>query len=645
MLPLWQRRKRGGPPTFLRKRGLPRTSSHKSEASNDEGGPTSASGAFGSRKINNKKSRGIISRLMHRYQTFMIPLIMVSILLRPKLRRGRAVHRNTLNDADIESRFSNQPITFHAATSKTIVDDRHEYVLKVINKSRYWKGKYPLEREICILKKLSPFPWAPRLMWYNSSSMVTSFEGKPLDLFNIPLNYREQYANILRDMTSAGVAHGDIHKQCKIYTVPLCEEAMNRLGKTAEWYELTVQEENGRKTGKYPSMSLLDFSWAKFRGSYSCNRHIPDEGPESSVDFEFQDDAVIFEKLDMTFRRHLQLEQHLMVDWTNHFPEEKIQALVKRWPNLLIRKVIHHQKYQDDSTRVQVLSKFYNTKVDDFRGKREFNIYFFTDTDPTYDFRPSSKGNRLVNVAMFDLKQSLRDSMGGGFKVHATDNIQEAKDNLKALGLDNEYQHRQFDTIRRVFDALNVAGCKYVVLRNFEKMPDEVIVDPFHLDVELLVSDYYEVKRILDGSTPQSVLPMSYENGKYRIRNTVSIGGEGVNFDLRFVGDNYLDKQWQQDIIKRRVSFRTGIYVPSEEDHLYTIIYHAIVQKKAISNTYVKTMTSIGNFSVAQAQDKAFLRRELDSFMTRHNYTMVRPNDKTVGYFYEDLSSPAPERP
>jgi len=106
--------------------------------------------------------------------------------------------------------------------------------------------------------------------------MVTSFEGKPLDLFNIPLNYREQYANILRDMTSAGVAHGDIHKKCKIYTVPLCKEAMNRLGKTAEWYELTVQEENGRKTGKYPSMSLLDFSWAKFRGSYSCNRHIPD---------------------------------------------------------------------------------------------------------------------------------------------------------------------------------------------------------------------------------------------------------------------------------------------------------------------------------------------------------------------------------
>lgn len=169
-------------------------------------------------------------------------------------------------------------------------------------------------------------------------------------------------------------------------------------------------------------------------------------------------------------------------------------------------------------------------------------------------------------------------------------------------------------------------------MRNFEKMPDEVIVGR---DVDLLVSDYYEAKRILDGNIPQSKVHESYENGKYRIQNTVSIGGKGVKFDVLSVGDNYFDTHWQQDIIniKRRVSFRKGVYVPSEEDHLYTIIYHVIIQKKAIADKYVKAMTSIGNFSVAQAQDKAFLRGELDSFMTRHNYKMVRPNDKTVGYF------------
>ena len=536
-----------------------------------------------------------------------------------------------INDSEVAIRFSNvKNVSFHAATSKTIVDDKHEYVMKIVSQSDKWKGRYPLEREICILKRLSPFSWAPRLVWYNSSSMVTSYAGKPLNLFNIPLNYREQYTTILRDMAYVGVTHGDIYKKCKNYRVPLCISAIEQLGETAEWYELTVQV-NESKPGEYPPMSLLDFSWAQFHGSFSCNRHIADKGPSSKY-YKPRDDVTVFERLDITFRRHLQLEQHLMVDWTSYFSEDRIRTLVKRWPNLYIRKVLHHPKYDDDSTRVQVFSKFYNTKLDDFRGKQGFIMYFLIDTNPKYEFRPSSKGNRIVNSAMFDLKRSLRDSMGGGFKVHATDNIQETKDNVRALRLD-EYQHRHFDTLKRVFDVLNAANCKYVVLRNFEKMPHEVIVDPNHLDVDLLVSDYYEVKRILDGDSPQELLNTHYENGKYRIVNTVSIEGKGVNFDIRAVGDNYLDKKWQQDIIKRRVAFRAGIYVPSEEDHLFSIMYHAIIQKKTISDTYVKVMTSIGNFSVAQAQDKTFLRGELDSFMKRHGYNMVRPNDKTVGYF------------
>eukprot|EP00579_Thalassiosira_antarctica_P003112 CAMPEP_0201905188 /NCGR_PEP_ID=MMETSP0902-20130614/56382_1 /ASSEMBLY_ACC=CAM_ASM_000551 /TAXON_ID=420261 /ORGANISM="Thalassiosira antarctica, Strain CCMP982" /LENGTH=205 /DNA_ID=CAMNT_0048439295 /DNA_START=792 /DNA_END=1406 /DNA_ORIENTATION=- len=205
--------------------------------------------------------------------------------------------------------------------------------------------------------------------------------------------------------------------------------------------------------------------------------------------------------------------------------------------------------------------------------------------------------------------------MGGGYSIHATDNIQECKDNMKALMLHHEYQHRHFDTLRRVFDVLNFSESKYVVLRNFEKMPDNVAVDSNHLDVDLLVDDYYEVKRILDGDSPQHFWSVSYENGEHRVVNTVSIGGHGVNFDVRHVGDNYLDKQWQQDILKRRFSSRTGIYIPSEEDHLFSIIYHAIIQKKVISDTYVKVMTKIGNFTAAQARDKIFLRGELDSFM------------------------------
>merc|ERR1712194_361747 len=255
--------------------------------------------------------------------------------------------------------------------------------------------------------------------------------------------------------------------------------------------------------------------------------------------------------------------------------------------------------------RISIFSTFYNKHVDDFRGATPFNMYFIYDLKPTYDFRPSTKGKRLVNIAMFDLKKSLRTAMKKRFHIHATDNIQETKENMVALRMQGEYEKREFDSLRRVFDVLDFSGIDYVVLRNFEKMPDEVKVDHNHLDVDLLVSDYYEANRLLDG-----------------------------DFDLRHVGDNYLDKQWQLDILKRRVKLGSGIYIPSEEDHLHSIIYHAIIQKRSISQTYVNVMTSLGKFTVAQARDKKFLREKLDSFMESHGYHMVRPLDTTVGYFH-----------
>jgi len=330
----------------------------------------------------------------------------------------------------------------------------------------------------------------------------------------------------------------------------------------------------------------------------------------------------------------LQVEQHFLVDWTLHYTEEHIREVIKSWPNLLIRKMVQHPKITNHAERVKTFSNFYNMHVDDFRGTTPFNMYFITDLKPTYDLRPSSKGQRLVNTAMFDLKMALRTAMGGGFKIHATDNIQETKENQVALGQPEEYQRREFDSLRQVFDVLNFSGMDYVVLRNYEKMPDEVKVDPNHLDVDLLVGDYYEAKRLLDGDNPPSIWSVSYENGHYRVVNKVIIEGKQVDFDLRNVGDNYLDKQCQLDILKRRVMYKdTGIFVPSDEDHLYSIIYHAIIQKPFISQTYVNVMTSLGNFTDAQARDKKFLRKKLDSFMTTHGYKMVKPMDETVGYY------------
>lgn len=513
-----------------------------------------------------------------------------------------------------------------SATSRVSIDAGEEYVFKQI--IGYWEFGV-LDREVCIVKQLSHFSWAPKLVWYNSSSLATTYVGKQMTMFTIPLNYKEQIEKIFLDMESVGINHGDIYKPCHVQPRELRVECMkDPEHEMYDNYEFMLKSESGKI---YSRLSLVDFGWATKNGNYSCEEHVSNKKPQG---YEEQNDrSYVLPKLDETFRRHLRVEQHFMVDWTLGYTEKKIRETIKKWPNLLIRKMVQHPLYTDNKERVEVFSKFYSTKVDDFRGKTAFNMYFLYDRDPKYDFRPSSKGKRLVNTAMFDLKEALRDGLSTGFLIHATDNIQETKENMVALGILQEYQHRQFDTLRRVFDVLNFFGMGYVVLRNFERMPDDVRVDPGHLNVDLLVSNYYEAKRLLDSISPASVWKTSYENGKYRVVNSVMIDGTLVNFDIRSVGDNYFDRQWQLDVLKRRSKLR-GLYVPSKEDHLHSLIYHAIIQKPRISETYVEVFKELrSNWTDAQVRDKKFLAEKLHAFMEEHGYKMVKPNDITVGYF------------
>jgi hypothetical protein len=53
--------------------------------------------------------------------------------------------------------------------------------------------------------------------------------------------------------------------------------------------------------------------------------------------------------------------------------------------------------------------------------------------------------------------------------VHSTDNIQETKDNLKALGLDDLYTARTFADLRQVFGALNAVDELQYVVRSYVK--------------------------------------------------------------------------------------------------------------------------------------------------------------------------------
>ena len=315
-------------------------------------------------------------------------------------------------------------------------------------------------------------------------------------------------------------------------------------------------------------------------------------------------------------------ELHIIIDWKQKYKKDYILKKIKD-NKLSLHKFIEHKKLNDKAT---IMSKFYNMAVDDFRGETTFNIYLLNDYNPIYKLRNTSKGKRLVNTKIFDLKKTLRNN---DYSIHGTDNIQETKDNLVALNLfDTYYEQKRFDSLSHVFDILNSnSKLKWIVMRNFEDMPNKILIDE-HLDVDLLVNDYYLVKRLLDAS---SATNNRFEDGKHRILNHVIINNKKVLFDFRCVGDNYYDINFQKNMIATRVKYK-NFYIPNKLNHLYGLIYHAIIHKNKISNSYKKIFTT-NNISC----DKNNLKKLLDQFMNNNNYKYVKP-EPSVGFnFNADL--------
>ncbi len=227
-----------------------------------------------------------------------------------------------------------------------------------------------------------------------------------------------------------------------------------------------------------------------------------------------------------------------------------------------------------------------------------------------------------------------------GFTIHGTDNIQETKDNLRVLGLFNKYYKRKkFNTINEVFRALNkTERLKWLVLRNFDKMPNQIQIDE-HLDIDLLVNDYYLVKTVLDSESLKEGFGCaeknSFENGGYRVLNTVSISNNEVLFDFRFLGDNYYDIKFQKELLSSRVK-RNNFYIPEKQNYLYSLLYHALIHKKRVSKTYIKTFDS---FKTLQNKEINQLKELLDEFYKKRGYSYVKPLDESVIFNYKTINN------
>lgn len=280
-------------------------------------------------------------------------------------------------------------------------------------------------------------------------------------------------------------------------------------------------------------------------------------------------------------------------------------------------------------------------------GSEDFHVIVFRDSSPSYEKRKTSSGDAIVNGRVFDKKQLYRQWTGGGHKIHCSNDAWETNKDLTVLfGKNTEdflkwIKEDDFDSyndncvgvngfisIGQLFYLLNNT-IKYCVLRNHECLPDEYTVEG-HGDIDLLVENKNYIKYL--------TLAHDVHNLPYRVYHTIKVAGNDVPFDFRFLGDQYYDPKWEQDILNTRQFNTKGFFVPNKENQFYSLLYHAYIQKKVVADDYHQKLKyyadSISEKYTPSIKDAV---RLLDCFLERKDYEYVKPFDKTVFFNVESL--------
>ncbi|MCK8043306.1 hypothetical protein MSG37_00265 [Shewanella sp. 1CM18E] len=279
-------------------------------------------------------------------------------------------------------------------------------------------------------------------------------------------------------------------------------------------------------------------------------------------------------------------------------------------------------------------------------GTGEFILLIVEDKEPIYSYRKTNDGEELVNKRVFDCKVKYREWTGNGHKIHATNSVEETSHNLALVfgvtyeeyyaKLPKTFKEESFkrdligtngwDNFPQLFNVLNNT-LEYCVLRNFEGFFDNMTSED-HLDIDIMARNYEEAQLILNG---RELYPFSK-----RVANEVIVSGERVNFDIRTIGDGYMDSEFSEKLISSRYLFENIYFRPENKIYFYSLLYHALVHKERIAADYENRFEVMANnlaiSGIKEQNDKLSL---LKSYMGENCFEFVEPNDLSVFYNFK----------
>lgn len=119
-------------------------------------------------------------------------------------------------------------------------------------------------------------------------------------------------------------------------------------------------------------------------------------------------------------------------------------------------------------------------------------------------------------------------------------------------------------SVASFFEALNSAGCRYIVLRWFEDLPDVGAGE----DIDLLVSD--EHATTLDRHLTRIPIMGRIPVDVYSVSGLPEFSHRGIA---------YYPPQIASDLIAGAIRHPSGASVPNESDHFKSLAYHALYHK------------------------------------------------------------------
>lgn len=186
---------------------------------------------------------------------------------------------------------------------------------------------------------------------------------------------------------------------------------------------------------------------------------------------------------------------------------------------------------------------------------------------------------------------------------------------------------KSFVDLSNYFEALDAGDINYVVLRNWDNLPNNINLGA-HSDLDLLVN--------VDDLAKFYYVTQPIHRSRETIINQViqPVMNSHINIDVRTNRDNYLPNLLADQILEsRKLSRKHECYIIGNDELLFcSLLYHAAFQKPKISEEYIKKllMRVPSDFDRTRITDRDYLSK----YFYSKKYYLVEPYDPYVFWIY-----------